>query len=95
MILVCYFRTVVQNDDDSDDENHAFLKRICSILTLLGQTQLAVLWVSTISDQLGPVFMSVGPRQHFATTCNTVSYIELCRSTRGGNGSLDHILYQY
>lgn len=42
----CNFRNVAQSNDEIDDESHIFLKRVCNILTLLGQAQLATLWVN-------------------------------------------------
>ncbi|CAB3983469.1 exportin-5 isoform X2 [Paramuricea clavata] len=43
-LIFSSIKNIVENSDDSDDESHVFLKRVCNIFTLLGQTQLAVLW---------------------------------------------------
>ena len=47
-VVVGFFRNIVENDENNDDADHVFLKRVCNVLTLLGQTQLAVVWVRTV-----------------------------------------------
>ncbi|XP_028398480.1 exportin-5-like isoform X2 [Dendronephthya gigantea] len=44
-LIFSSIRSLVEsNDGNSDDENHSFLNRVCSILSLMGETQLAKLW---------------------------------------------------
>lgn len=49
-IVLIHFRDIIKShNDDLNEENHIFLKRVCNILSSLGQLQLANIWVCHVT----------------------------------------------